>query len=178
MNHREETKILSGRSEEVFEISHSTTNDKGEPREVVYREDDPNKDMESKEWGSARGVCFCGDKMVIVRSRGQWGAPGGRIESGETLEQALAREIQEETNMRVLEHEFIGYIDIIDPGLTRRYVDFFCEVEPVGPFVADPDVSVTEIKLIDPQNIKEYFDWGEMGNHIVAQALKIKEAQK
>ena len=162
---------------EVFEIRHQTTNSKGEPREVVYREDDPLKGMEGKEWGSARGCCLYGDKMIIVRSRGHWGVPGGRIEPGETLEQALVREVKEETNMRVLHHELIGYMDIIDPDRTLRNIDFFAEVEPIGPFVADPDVSVTEIKEIDPKDVKEYFDWGDMGDRVIAQSLRMKEAK-
>jgi hypothetical protein len=54
-----------------------------------------------------------------------------------------------------------------------------CIVEPIGPFIADADPDddgeeVTEIKLIDPKDIKQYFDWGEVGEHILARALQIK----
>jgi hypothetical protein len=53
-----------------------------------------------------------------------------------------------------------------------------CIVEPIGPFVADadPNGDVTEIKLIDPKDIKQYFDWGEIGAHVLARALELKES--
>ena len=42
-------------------------------------------------------VAFYGDKILVVRDRrGIFGFPGGRLESGETPEQALNREVYEE----------------------------------------------------------------------------------
>ena len=42
-------------------------------------------------------VAFYGDKILVVRDRrGIFGFPGGRLESGETPEQALQREVYEE----------------------------------------------------------------------------------
>ena len=35
---------------------------------------------------------------------------------------------------------------------------------------------VTEIKLIDPKDIKQYFDWGEIGDHILTRALELKNS--
>src|SRR3990172_12848192 len=60
------------------------------------------------------GVCFYGNKMVIVRgesgSDGKgWGLVGGHIENGETFEETLKREVQEETNMKVLKSAPVGY---------------------------------------------------------------------
>lgn len=37
-----------------------------------------------------------------------WVTPGGGIDPGETPEQAAVREVEEETGLRVLEHELIG----------------------------------------------------------------------
>ena len=50
-------------------------------------------------------------KMVVVYSedKGYWAPPGGGIEKGETVEEAVIREVREETNMKVLHQELIGY---------------------------------------------------------------------
>ena len=56
-----------------------------------------------------------------------------------------------------------------------RQVRMFCIVEPYGDFVSDPDGDVTEIKLIDPKDYKQYFDWGEIGDRIVERAVEMKK---
>lgn len=46
-----------------------------------------------------------------------------------------------------------------------------CVVKPMGDFLADPAGSVTEIKLIDPKEYRNYFDWGEIGDNIIQRAI-------
>jgi hypothetical protein len=50
-----------------------------------------------------------------------------------------------------------------------------CIVEPYGEFVSDPDVDITEIKLVHPKEYGEFVKWGEIGDHIVKRAVEIKE---
>ncbi len=50
-------------------------------------------------------------------------------------------------------------------------------MEPSGDFKEDPDGEITEIKLINPKDYKQYFDWGEIGDHLIKRALEIKEKQ-
>jgi ADP-ribose pyrophosphatase YjhB (NUDIX family) len=125
--------------------------------------------------------CFVGDELVIVYSeaKGYWTPPGGGVESGETVEEAIAREVLEETNMRVLKQRVIGYQEVSEPHRLTIQVRSVCIVEPIGPFVADTATDddgegVTEIKLIDPKDIKQYFDWGEVGAHVLTRALELK----
>ena len=52
------------------------------------------------------GLIFRGEDALLVRrakdpGRGQWSIPGGAIKVGETLRQALSREMREETNLDV-----------------------------------------------------------------------------
>jgi hypothetical protein len=47
-------------------------------------------------------------------------------------------------------------------------------VKPYGDFISDPDGSITEIKLIDPKEYKQYFDWGEIGERIIERAIELK----
>jgi len=61
-----------------------------------------------------------GRALLIRRGRepllGQWSIPGGTLELGETLEEGVARELFEETNLRVRVLELIEVFDRIDPG--------------------------------------------------------------
>ena len=52
---------------------------------------------------------------------GLWTIPGGRIEPGETDEQAVAREILEETGLRVACGRLVGTAEL--PGLDGAVVD-------------------------------------------------------
>ena len=141
--------------------------------DIIYREDDPLKDLGDKLLQAVHMYCFYNGKFVVVYSdhKGWWAPPGGGIEEGETYEEAVVREVLEESNMRVLKQELIGYQDIYMLDKIVRQTRSFCLVEPVGEFVSDPDGDVTEIKLIDPKDYKQYFDWGEIGDRIMQQAL-------
>jgi 8-oxo-dGTP diphosphatase len=64
--------------------------------------------------------------------RGRWVVPGGTVEVGETLEQALVREVREETGLTVRPIEVVLVFDRIDrEGEAVRYhyviVDYLCE---------------------------------------------------
>lgn len=157
----------------MAEIKSTYTNHHGQKFDLVYREDDPLNNLDGKILQGVHAFCFCGGKLVIVYSakKGYWAPPGGGIESGETFEEAVVREVKEETNMKVLSQKFIGYQDIYEPDRVVRQTRSVCIVEPYGPFVSDPDGDVTEIRLIDPKDYKKYFDWGEIGERIVEKAL-------
>ncbi len=40
---------------------------------------------------------------------GSWSVPGGRVEPGETLHEAVVREVMEETGLEVVVERFLGY---------------------------------------------------------------------
>jgi 8-oxo-dGTP pyrophosphatase MutT (NUDIX family) len=53
---------------------------------------------------SVSAVIFDRQGRVLLQQRsdgGQWGLPGGSVEIGESLHQAVAREVSEETGLRV-----------------------------------------------------------------------------
>jgi len=61
------------------------------------------------------------DKSILFLRRnndpvkGQWWFPGGRVRKGETLVEALNREVKEETGLEVIESELVnGYSRIFD----------------------------------------------------------------
>ncbi len=150
----------------------------GQMYDYVYREGlDPNEGLEGKILQAVHGFCFCGDKLVVVyaSNKGYWTFPGGSIEPGETWQEATVREVKEESNMKVLHQELIGYIDIYGQDQIIRQIRSLCVVEPYGDFIGDPDGDITEMKLIDPKDYGQYVKWGEIGDHIVKRAMELKE---
>ena len=164
-----------------MEIKSKLTNRSGQVLDYTYYEDlDPNENLEGKILQAVHGLCFCGDKLVVVyaESKGYWTFPGGGIEPGETYEEAVIREVKEESNMRVLHQELIGYQDIFEPDRIIRQTRSFCIVEPYGEFTSDPDGDITEIKLIDPKDLKQYIDWKKIGDRIMERALEMYREYK
>jgi ADP-ribose pyrophosphatase YjhB (NUDIX family) len=159
-----------------MEIKSSLSNYAGEELQVTYKDIYSIEELEGRSVKAVHAFCFYNDKLVIVyaEKKGYWTPPGGAVETGETAEQATVREVMEETNMKVLTHAFIGYQDIFESNGVVTQTRSVCIVEPYGDFVSDPDGDITEIKLIDPSEYKKYFDWGEIGNHILHRALILK----
>jgi len=83
-------------------------------------------------------VVFHEGKVLLTRrenepSKGMWGIPGGVVEVGETVEEAVVREVLEETGVRVRPVKLITSYDSIvkDDGGRPRYhyvlIEYLCE---------------------------------------------------
>lgn len=149
---------------------------RGRTYKAIYRDGIPEEEISG---GGVHSLCFYGDKLVIVGNvkDNNWTPPGGAIEKGETYGEAALREIKEESNMKVIWSELIGYIDVevVGMSLKERQYRMVCMVEPYGDFEADPDKDIFTIKLINPSDYKEYIKWGEIGDHLMKKALDMKE---
>ena len=53
---------------------------------------------------------------------GLWGVPAGRLEEGEEVEQALVRELAEESGLLAREFEFLETVYAEEPASGHRYV--------------------------------------------------------
>ncbi|OHB17255.1 MAG: hypothetical protein A2749_00105 [Parcubacteria group bacterium RIFCSPHIGHO2_01_FULL_45_26] len=149
----------------------------GPMRALVYKDIDGVVGLEGRNVQGVHAYCFCEGKLVLVHNgRHGWQPPGGHTEEGETIEQTVIREVQEETNMRVISQRLMGFQDIHNPEGVITQTRSVCLVEPISEFKSDPAGDITEIKLIEPKEYKMYFDWGEVGDHLMKKALGLKEA--
>ncbi len=153
------------------------TDKNGKLAEILYEDVDSFDHLLSQKTTQCYGFCFCGDKFLIVynRKKDSWTPAGGSIEKGETFEGCLKREIAEESNMKVVSFKPVGYQEVLLDGEKFNQLRFVCIIEPYGNFISDPAGSITEIKLIDPKDYKKYFDWGEIGAHIMMRSLELKD---
>lgn len=84
------------------------------------------------------GVVWKGDEVLLIQrgkepNKGHWSLPGGHQEWGETVRQAVAREVREETGVEVEVGDLIDVIDAIIPAAGERVghhftlIDFRCD---------------------------------------------------
>jgi 8-oxo-dGTP diphosphatase len=95
-----------------------------------------------------------GRLLMIRRGRppglGRWSVPGGRVEFGETLAEAVVREVLEETGLEVLCGPLLGWKESIEPGHHLLIFDFVADaIDLVDPVAGDDAVEVAWVPLDD-----------------------------
>lgn len=107
-------------------------------------------------------VEFPNNKILLVKRntvifKGYWALPGGKVDVGETIEQAIVREVKEETGLHVKIVRKIGeYHEIgIQDGIDYDYYPACFLVKLVGGKIKRQEKEIDEIKLVDLREIPE-----------------------
>jgi 8-oxo-dGTP diphosphatase len=104
-------------------------------------------------------LILLGGKVVLVRHRMGSSAyhllPGGGVNYRETLEDAVVREVREETGLEVVLGRLLFVSDTIDPQGRRHLVNITFAAEVVGGHITDSpeDSRVEAVDLVSPQSL-------------------------
>lgn len=105
----------------------------------------------------AAGIIIRDKKLLVERSKGKehFIAPGGKVEPGETVTQALARELKEEFMIDAKEADFVEFgiftaVAAHEPDKTVTMEVFIVEDYKGEP---TPDNEVDEIKWVTSEDI-------------------------
>ncbi len=101
-------------------------------------------------------VLFRDNRILFVKRGtvpfiGHWALPGGRVESGESVEEAVVREVKEETGLRVAILKKIGeyHESGVQDGIEYDYYPACFLVKPVEGEIKKQESEIQEIKLFD-----------------------------
>jgi ADP-ribose pyrophosphatase YjhB (NUDIX family) len=123
------------------------------------------------------GVVVARDRRVLLVRRGkapslgEWSIVGGRVEPGEALEAAIAREVLEETSLRVRVVAPIGVVHVAREGYAYAIHEFACVPEDDA---AEPRAAsdALEVRWAEPREL-EGLGLRKDARAVVARALEL-----
>jgi mutator protein MutT len=104
-----------------------------------------------------RGELFLAQRGPQAKNeRGLWEFPGGSVEFGETLAEALRREMQEEYGVQIEVGELLDVADHILPEEGQHWVSpsFICRIVSGEPRILEPE-KCSQIGWFAPQDVPE-----------------------
>jgi len=104
------------------------------------------------------------DELLLIRRgnppfQGYWSVPGGKVNWGEPLEDALKREIREELQVEVEVEKLAGIVEsIIEENGEVKYhyilIDYFCRISSGSPKASSDAVEVRWVPLSEIQRLE------------------------
>ena len=113
-----------------------------------------------------------GEVLLIKRARpprqGEWSIPGGKVEAGEKLQDALKREVREETGLEI---EIVGFADVAELDEAGQH---FVLVDFTARWISGEPRAASDAKQalwVPPEQLDRYELWSET-RRIIAQSAK------
>lgn len=101
------------------------------------------------------------DRLLLVRrgrgrAQGDWALPGGRVEPGETLAEAVVRELLEETGIEGVCGHLLGVCELIDDDGPHQVVlgHLVTLMEATEPQAGDDAAEARWVPLIDVAELR------------------------
>ncbi|MDB6085878.1 MAG: hydrolase [Gammaproteobacteria bacterium] len=105
------------------------------------------------------GVVFC--RRALAPAMGLWAPPAGFVEKGETLEEAVMREVREEAGIELDPKRVILFRVASLPHMNEVYVEFRAEL--ASPPVFRPGSEALEVALFTEANVpRQALAFGDM----------------
>lgn len=123
----------------------------------------------------ASGVCFVDCKVVMVLGATGWCLPGGHPERGESIDEALAREVAEEASGQITASAYLGAVRVEEPGREPYYQTRFWARAALQEF--KPNEETTERRLVLPAEVADLLAWKDVAiMHATLAAAFAREA--
>jgi 8-oxo-dGTP diphosphatase len=100
-------------------------------------------------------IAVTDDRLLMVRrgrgpAAGEWSVPGGRVEPGECLAEAVVRELVEETGIEGVCAGLVGWVERIGDDHHYVILDFAVTVlDPVEPVAGDDAAEAAWVPVAD-----------------------------
>jgi ADP-ribose pyrophosphatase YjhB (NUDIX family) len=140
-----------------------------------------DKELPNLKWGQVYAIGDVNGLVPIVHyDNRNDNLPGGGTELGESVEQTLVRELDEELKMKVVSWEPLGYQEWTEVGTTNTGIDLrvHAKLQKEEEFINDPGGSVIGHSLVRLEELNSYIDYHEIGDRIVKLAKIIREKNR
>lgn len=139
-----------------------------------------SRDYPTKPLVGVGAVIWRDDKVLLVRrgkppKDGEWSLPGGAQELGETILQALTREVQEETGLTIKVVALIDVIDAIIPDKDGDIRNHYTLIDFAARWVggdARAGDDVTAVRWVTLEELSEYGLWQET-SRVIRDSVKL-----
>lgn len=142
---------------------------KGQNINVLWYEVNDLSEIPNIPIQQVHGLIKIGQKFALVYdNEGKFSLPGGKTETGESIEQTLRREILEEMNCTITKWKPIGYQLLTTPdGKTDCQVRVVAEATKDNGPIKDPAMSVIGYKLMDLDSVEKHINHGVVGKRFI-----------
>ncbi len=122
------------------------------------------------------GILFNDEGKVLVKkdADGIYGLAGGTPEAGETREETLHREVDEEVNCKIDNLQYIGYQVVKGDGKPYAQLRYIAHVTYFGPNRPDLDNGkIYERSFVPAEDANKHLKYGKTGDEIIEAAVRV-----